>query len=131
MLASVLHSDTAVDVGVRIMDASVARHQYQSINVKSFGKVHDRHLCINNNVYHIGNSLKGIGKRRFLLQQDVNDCKGTTGKCEVTISLFLLLTFHIHSLEALLLFYFSYFRIYAYLCSLKIRHEQHRKNTFK
>ena len=27
--------------------------------------VHDRHLCIDNTVYHIGASLKDLGKRWF------------------------------------------------------------------
>lgn len=37
--------------------------QYQPIEVKEFGKVHDRFLCIDNTVYHIGASLKDLGKK--------------------------------------------------------------------
>ena len=46
---------------------SIAKHnaQYQPIDVKQFNKVHDRYLCIDNMVYHIGASLKDLGKRWF------------------------------------------------------------------
>lgn len=45
----------------------LAKHnaQYQPIEVKPFEKVHDRFLCIDNTVYHIGASLKDLGKRWF------------------------------------------------------------------
>ncbi|MBP5650289.1 MAG: ORF6N domain-containing protein [Bacteroidales bacterium] len=45
----------------------IAKHnaQYSLIIVKSFEKVHDRFLCIDNTVYHIGASLKDLGKRWF------------------------------------------------------------------
>jgi hypothetical protein len=33
--------------------------------VKTFDKVHDRFLCIDNTVYHIGASLKDLGKKWF------------------------------------------------------------------
>ena len=39
--------------------------QYQPIEVKVFDKVHDRFLCIDNTVYHIGASLKDLGKKWF------------------------------------------------------------------
>ena len=44
-----------------------AKHnaQYRPIGVKTFDKVHDRFLCIDNTVYHIGASLKDLGKRWF------------------------------------------------------------------
>ena len=49
------------------LSLDLAKHnaQYQPIDVKSFGKVHDRFLCIDNTVYHIGASLKDLGKRWF------------------------------------------------------------------
>ena len=37
--------------------------QYQPVEVKVFDKVHDRFLCIDNTVYHIGASLKDLGKK--------------------------------------------------------------------
>ena len=45
----------------------LAKHnaQYQPIDVKPFDKVHDRFLCIDNTVYHIGSSLKDLGKKWF------------------------------------------------------------------
>ena len=45
----------------------LAKHnaQYQPIEVKQFDKVHDRFLCIDNTVYHIGASLKDLGKKWF------------------------------------------------------------------
>ena len=45
----------------------LAKHnaQYQPIDVKQYDKVHDRYLCIDNTVYHIGASLKDLGKRWF------------------------------------------------------------------
>ena len=49
------------------LSLDLAKHnaQYQSIDVKLFDRVHDRYLCIDNTVYHIGASLKDLGKRWF------------------------------------------------------------------
>ena len=47
------------------LDLSKHNSQYQPIEVKEFNKVHDRYLCIDNTVYHIGASLKDLGKRWF------------------------------------------------------------------
>ena len=49
------------------LSLDLAKHnsQYQSIEIKEFGKVHDRFLCIDNIVYHIGASLKDLGKKWF------------------------------------------------------------------
>ena len=45
----------------------LAKHnaQYRPIDVKQYDRVHDRYLCIDNTVYHIGASLKDLGKRWF------------------------------------------------------------------
>lgn len=45
----------------------LAKHnaQYQPIDVKQYDRVHDRYLCIDNTVYHIGASLKDLGKKWF------------------------------------------------------------------
>jgi hypothetical protein len=45
----------------------LAKHnaQYNPIEVKQFDKVHDRYLCIDNTIYHIGASLKDLGKKWF------------------------------------------------------------------
>jgi len=49
------------------LSLDLAKHnaQYQPIEVKLFDKVHDRFLCIDNTVYHIGASLKDLGKKWF------------------------------------------------------------------
>lgn len=47
------------------LDLTKHNSQYQPIEVKEFGKVHDRFLCIDNTVYHIGASLKDLGKKWF------------------------------------------------------------------
>ena len=49
------------------LSLDLAKHnaQYQPIDVKQFDRVHDRYLCIDNTVYHIGASLKDLGKRWF------------------------------------------------------------------
>ena len=39
--------------------------QYAPIEVKQFDKAHDRFLCIDETVYHIGASLKDLGKKWF------------------------------------------------------------------
>ncbi len=47
------------------LDIEKHNSQYQSIDVKQFDKAHDRYLCIDNIVYHIGASLKDLGKKWF------------------------------------------------------------------
>lgn len=47
------------------LDLEKHNSQYQPIEVKEFDKVHDRFLCIDNTVYHIGASLKDLGKKWF------------------------------------------------------------------
>ena len=39
--------------------------QYEPIEVEQFDRSHDRFLCIDDTVYHIGASLKDLGKRWF------------------------------------------------------------------
>ena len=48
------------------LDLHKHNQQYPPIEVKSFSKSHDRFLIIDNHtVYHIGASLKDLGKRWF------------------------------------------------------------------
>lgn len=49
------------------LSLDLAKHnaQYQPIEVKQFDKVHDRFLCIDSTVYHIGASMKDLGKKWF------------------------------------------------------------------
>lgn len=39
--------------------------QYPIITIKEFKNCHDRYLCIDNDIYHIGASLKDLGKKWF------------------------------------------------------------------
>jgi hypothetical protein len=39
--------------------------QYRPIAIDAFQNVHDRFLCIDDTVYHIGASLKDLGKKWF------------------------------------------------------------------
>lgn len=48
------------------LDVEKANTQYQGITVKSFDKSHDRFLIIDeNDIYHLGSSLKDLGKKWF------------------------------------------------------------------
>ncbi len=49
------------------LDLDIDRHnaQYSPIEVKTFRLSHDRFLCIDNEVYHIGASIKDLGKKWF------------------------------------------------------------------
>ena len=47
------------------LDLTKHNAQYRPIEIKSFDKVHDRFLCIDSTVYHIGASLKDLGKKWF------------------------------------------------------------------
>ena len=47
------------------LDVEKHNRQYPSIEVKVFDKFHDRFLCIDDTVYHIGASLKDLGKKWF------------------------------------------------------------------
>lgn len=43
--------------------------QYEPIEVEQFDRSHDRFLCIDETVYHIGASLKDLGKKWFAFNQ--------------------------------------------------------------
>ena len=49
------------------LQLDLAKHnsQYTPINIKTFKKFHDRFLIIDNDVYHIGASIKDLGKSVF------------------------------------------------------------------
>lgn len=51
----------------RQLQLDIKRHnsQYAPIDVKTFQLSHDRFLCIDNDVYHIGASIKNLGKKWF------------------------------------------------------------------
>jgi hypothetical protein len=47
------------------LDINKHNTQYPPIKVELFKKAHDRFLLIDNEVYHIGASLKDLGKKWF------------------------------------------------------------------
>ena len=55
------------------LDLNRHNAQYASIDVQPFNKAHDRFLIIDDKVYHIGASLKDLGKKwfAFSLMQDL------------------------------------------------------------
>lgn len=57
------------------LQLDINRHnaQYSPIEVQAFNKAHDRFLIIDEKVYHIGASLKDLGKKwfAFSLMQDI------------------------------------------------------------
>ena len=111
MLSTVLRSETAIRVSIRIMDAFVAMRRFMVTNAEVFQRLstmeyhqlemqqhqqetdkridevfrrldegnakpkqgmfyngqmsHDRFLCIDDDVYHIGASIKDLGKKWF------------------------------------------------------------------
>jgi len=59
----------------RQLQLDINRHntQYPAINVEHFNRAHDRFLLIDDEVYHIGASIKDLGKKwfAFTLMQDI------------------------------------------------------------
>ena len=62
------------------LDIEKHNAQYQPIEVKPFDKVHDRFLCIDSTVYHIGASLKDLGKKWFAFSRLEMKTKDLLGK---------------------------------------------------
>ena len=54
----------AIDRQLRL-DLQRHNEQYSPIEIRLFGKAHDRFLIIDDSVYHIGASLKDLGKKWF------------------------------------------------------------------
>lgn len=71
----IMLSKRATDVSARIVTRKVSealqldiekfRHQYAPIEVEESPRFHDRFLIIDETVYHIGASLKDLGKKLF------------------------------------------------------------------
>lgn len=57
----------------RQLQLDINRHnsQYPSIDVQIFNRSHDRFLCIDDTVYHLGASLKDLGKKWFAFNRMV------------------------------------------------------------
>ena len=77
MLSSVLRSPIAIQVNIRIMRAFTAMRQFIASNAQIFQRLdvmeqnqlalvaHHRFLCIDETVYHLGASIKDLGKKWF------------------------------------------------------------------
>ena len=86
MLSSVLRSDTAIEVNIRIMRAFTSMRHFLQNNAEVFQRlstmeyhqlemqkhlqesdkrIEDRFLCIDDDVYHIGASINDLGKTWF------------------------------------------------------------------
>lgn len=63
-----------------LLDLEKHNAQYQPIEVKQFDKVHDRFLCIDSTVYHIGASLKDLGRKWFAFSKMEMKTKELLGK---------------------------------------------------
>jgi len=64
------HAKVSVTIYTKItqqlrLDLKKYNKQYSHIEIKEFSKSHDRFLIIDNQIYHIGASLKDLGKRWF------------------------------------------------------------------
>lgn len=84
MLSTVIRSETAIRVSIRIMDAFVAMRRFMVTNAEAFQRlskyhqlemqqhlqesdkrIEDHFLCIDDDVYHIDASIKDLGKKWF------------------------------------------------------------------
>ena len=68
MLSAVLKSKIAVDISIKIIHAFVDMRKfilYNNLQIEISKKYHDRFLIVNNTTYHIGTSLKDLGKKVF------------------------------------------------------------------
>ena len=65
MLATVLKSAKARSISIEIMRAFVAMRRFLVANAQVFQRSHDRFLIIDERVYHVGASLKDLGKKWF------------------------------------------------------------------
>ena len=54
--------------------------QYRPIVIDAFPNAHDRFLCINDTVYHIGASLKDLGKKWFAFSRMEIGAEALRGK---------------------------------------------------
>ena len=54
--------------------------QYQPIAINEFQNAHDRFLCIDDTVYHIGASLKDLGKKWFAFSRMEIEAEALLGK---------------------------------------------------
>ena len=55
------------------LDIEKYKHQYNNVKIKEFNKSHDRFLIIDKVIYHVGASLKDLGKKWFAFSKFEND----------------------------------------------------------
>jgi len=52
-----------------VIPSPKAKQQYPAIEAQEFKLAHDRYLIIDDDIYHIGASLKYLGKRWFAISK--------------------------------------------------------------
>jgi hypothetical protein len=57
------------------LDLQKHNAQYPAVSIKTFTRSHDRFLCIDDDVYHVGASLKDLGKKWFAFSKMELDAK--------------------------------------------------------
>ncbi|MBR6422615.1 hypothetical protein IKS86_07890 [bacterium] len=62
------------------LDIDKHNSQYSAIKVEIFTNSHDRFLCIDDMVYHLGASLKDLGKKWFAFNRMEIDTETLMGK---------------------------------------------------
>ena len=62
------------------LDLTKHNAQYRPIEIKAFDNVHDRFICIDSTVYHIGASLKDLGKKWFAFSRMEMKAEEVMGK---------------------------------------------------
>jgi hypothetical protein len=90
MLSAVLNSKIAIEISIKIMDSFVNMRNFISSNnelfkkietIKNFKDSHDRFMIIDNDiVYHIGASLKDLGKKWFAFSKIGIDARDILSK---------------------------------------------------
>ena len=70
-----------------VLDVKKANEQYGNFDIKTFNKSHDRFLIIDNaEVYHLGASLKDLGKKWFAFSKlDKNSVENILKAIEKTV----------------------------------------------
>lgn len=59
--------------------------QYPPIDIKIYQKSHDRFLIIDDAVYHIGASIKDVGKKLFAFSKMGESAKELLGRVEMKL----------------------------------------------
>jgi hypothetical protein len=68
-----------------VLKADLAKHnaQYPPIDIEEASGIHDRFLIIDDNVYHIGSSIKDLGKKLFAFSKMGIPAKDIISQCTV------------------------------------------------